>query len=217
MVAQVQQLEEDARESQEYAGTTARVAETERAIAVGEKLLAAAQAYAVGRDVENIRAAKAKDIGCWDTVARSLALDGHVRKLASRGFDTGLVQDAASALLPPAALEIDEAWNIRYGGIATLSRSERLRLGAGFAAALAAAGGQRLICVDEADTLEPCYRKALSGWAKGLCARGVLDNVMIFSTWPTADRPAYPATEGVKMWWAENGDVSPLAAEEVET
>jgi hypothetical protein len=210
MTTQVKQLEEDARESQEYAGTTARAAETERSIAVGEKLLAAAQAYAVGRDVENIWAAKTRAIECWDTVARSLAPDGHVRKLASRGFDTGLIQEAASCLLPPAPLEIDEAWNIRYGGVATLSRSERLRLGAGFAAALATAGGQRLICVDEADTLEPIYRKALSGWAQGLCASGVLDNVFIFSTWPTADRPAIPATDGVKMWWAENGMVEPL-------
>lgn len=205
--ARLKGLEDDLADAMAYPKLAAESARLTAAVELGEKLLQAAQRYSAwqvrAKNEEGIK----HSVAVWDKIAKALGKEGEIRKMTSTGFDLSVVRSAAAALLgPDRTVDVDESWNITCGGLLGpgLSRSERLRLGAGFATAFAIASKLGVAVIDEVDILQAKNRKALTGWLLGQA-----DKVGTFILGSTRDeRPASGSGDPrVKFWWCENGEV----------
>lgn len=200
-------LAHDKKEAESFAGLKAHTAKLDKSVATGGALLEAKTKHAEYERISKNREATGAMIESWDKVAKELGKDGSIRKLASRGFDLTIVQEAANTLLGGQHVEVDEAWNIWLEGkhAELLSPSVRFRLGAAFAAAFAIAGGLKILILDEADVLDENVRRDLSAWVRSLASK--IDLALIFTH--KGNKPqAFPVAEGFRFWWVEAGEVA---------
>jgi len=89
-----------------------------------------------------------------------------------------------------------------------LSKSEQLRVGVAFQAAVAQLAGLRFLAVDEVDVLDQDNRDLLTGSLLDMLDE--FDQIMVFCTVGDV-RPSNPGLPGVKMFWVEDGTVKELA------
>ena len=192
----------------QLAAEEAKVATLKGSIEVGRNLLEAATAFSAVGALDATRAALDKEIAAWDAAAHALGAGGPISELSATGFDLKVVQAGAAAMLGR-EIAVDPEWNIALGGLADwqLSRSTRYRLGLAFAAGLCRAAGSRLLVADEADVLDPRWKKAATGWLLSLVRGGQLDTVVLCATTPAKPEPASAMPPEIRRWWCQDGTV----------
>lgn len=179
-------LEEKLKQAEAFPALEAKVDELGARIDTGRAVLDALRSYEHARERFAGRAALAAKVAAWDAVAKGLGAGGEVRKIAAKGFNLEAVAEHAKALFGrDRALAVDGDWNLTLGGLPAemLSESARWRLGAAFAAVLAAASGLGFLVLDRADLLDPDNRLSLLTWLDGLAAEGSgLDSILVLAT-----------------------------------
>lgn len=155
-------------------------------------------------------AAHADDVAQWDDLASALAPDGLPAEILAQTLGPINERMAQSAVdtnwLCP---EISADMAITGGGrdYRLLSESERWRVDAMVAEAIAYLSGMRLLVLDRFDVLEPSARGVLLGWLDVLADMGELDTALVFGTLKTApDVKNLPPS--VAAHWVVNGSIT---------
>jgi len=185
-----------------YDGVEEEINELTSRIDTGKALIAARGAYDLSLAAQASRGPLERQGKAWDVLAKALGKDGPVRKVASAGFELAPVMASAWELLPARDVTVDGDWEIFVDGIPAhiiLSKSERLRLGAAFAAELAVASGVGLLVIDEADMLEADLRSVFIGWLSEQSER--LETVIAMATTTTPPAPQ----DWLKVWTVADG------------
>lgn len=187
----------------------------ESSMRTGQLLKVARESY--DRQLEAAREAQGKAgeavkrIDAWDRAAKALGKDGNIRRLAASGFSPADVLEHAARLLPGRQVVIGDEWDITVDGCPAirLSRSERWRLGAAFAASLALKSGLRFMVLDEADLLDDENRPVMMGWLEDLAkatdekGNAHYDSIIVIGT---GRRPPEPPADGwLDCWHLEDG------------
>lgn len=146
-------------------------------------------------------------VAAWESIAAALAPGGIQAELlrdAIAPINARLEQSAeVSGWL---IARIDEDMTIRAGrrDYRLLSESERYRVDAMIAEAIASESGIRLLVLDRIDVLDPAGRMDLIDWVDTLADEGQVESVLLFATLkgrPDIDR------ESTESFWIENGVV----------
>jgi len=180
-----------------------KLAALDARIEMGRQVIAAKEAYESSSFALAQRAGIEAECGHWDALAKLLGPDGAVRRAATAGFKLETVQAHAAALLDaPAAVAVSADWTITLNGRVRMSRSEKWRLGAAFAAALAESAGLDFLALDEADILAGECKGRLRRWAELLA--GQFGRTLLLAT---ADEPP-PDNEWMEAWHVVGGVVA---------
>lgn len=152
------------------------------------------------------------DVVAWDALADALGPDGIPAEMLAEALgpmNERLAQSAADTDWPTVVLDADMA--ITAGGRAyrLLSESERWRVDAVLAEAIAHLSGWRLLVLDRFDVLDLAGRSQLLGWLDTLADAGEIDTALVFGT-----LKALPAglPETIGATWIENGVAGQLKA-----
>ena len=182
----------------------------DKRLELGAELLKAKREYDAAVAAHDGRDALKAARDAWDNAQKALGDGGPVRKLASAGFNKAEVQAHVTAVLG-GTVDVDDSWGITYTdeargtrGKAQLSRSERFRLGACFAASLSKAAGLGLLVLDEGDILAGNAKDAFLVWLGSIAPD--FNRILVLATKPT---PPEPSTEDwLGFAWVEDGKVS---------
>jgi hypothetical protein len=153
-------------------------------------------------------AAHHADVVAWDAVAVALGPDGIPADMLGEALgplNTRLMQSATDSDWPLVVVHADMA--ITSGGrdYRLLSESERWRVDAVIAEAIAQLSGARLLVLDRVDVLDADGRGQLLGWLDALATTGEIDTALLFATLRAA--PAkLPNT--ARAHWIESGCVT---------
>ncbi len=153
-------------------------------------------------------AAHHSDVAAWDAIGDALSPDGIPADLlaeAIKPINDRLEQSAADAEWLQVVIGGD--MRITSGGrsYTLLSESEKWRVDAMVAEAIAHLSGARLLVLDRMDVLDPTGRVDLFAWLDVLATNGEIDTALVFGTLKAL--PAeLPAT--VSGHWIENGVVA---------
>jgi DNA repair exonuclease SbcCD ATPase subunit len=152
------------------------------------------------------------DVVAWDALADALGPDGIPGEMLAEALGPMNERMASSAVdtdWPTVVIDADMA--ITAGGrpYRLLSESERWRVDAVLAEAVAQLSGARLLVLDRFDVLDLTGRSQLLGWLDVLAETGEIDTALIFGT-----LKALPANlpETIGAHWIENGVVGQLKA-----
>lgn len=174
--------------------------------------LRTAKAAAEGAEKKTTEAAAHHaDVAAWDAIGDALSPDGIPAQLlaeAIQPINARLEQSAADAEWLQVAIGDD--MRVTSGGrlYPLLSESEKWRVDAMVAEAIAHLSGARLLVLDRMDVLDPTGRADLFAWLDVLATNGEIDTALVFGTLKAL--PAeLPAT--VTGHWIENGVVAQLA------
>lgn len=141
----------------------------------------------------------------WDKAAKGLGPGGPVRAVASSGFNVDDVRNSLDLLMPDHGLEVDSNWVVSLRGRpeSLLSRSERFRIGAAFAASLSASAGVDLLVIDEADLLQGDPKLAFTQWLRIQSER--FKRILVFATRSEAPPPSKDGW--LAFWKVQDGTV----------
>lgn len=178
-----------------------------------EKLRAAkAQTELAGKKTAEAAAHHA-DVEAWTAIAEALSPDGIPAQLlaeALQPINDRLAQSALDAEWLQVVIGADMA--VTGGGrpYALLSESEKWRVDAMVAEAIANLSGERLLVLDRADVLDLKGRADLFAWLDVLADNGEIDSALVFATLKALPNDL-PATVGAH--WIEAGALAqPLKA-----
>ena len=150
------------------------------------------------------------DVAGWALIADALApngIPGEMLAEALTPLNERLTNSAAIAEWPDVVVTAE--MQILAGGrqYSLLSESERWRVDAMLAEAVAHLTGLRLMVLDRFDVLDTEGRADLIAWMDELAACGEIDTALIFGT-----LKSLPAVlpETMSAWWIENGVVAQL-------
>lgn len=150
------------------------------------------------------------DVAAWDAIGDALAPDGIPAEILAEAigpFNARLASTAVDTDWPAVTVASDMA--ITAGGreYRLLSESERWRVDAALAEAVAHLSGARLLVLDRFDVLDLPGRSELLGWLDTLADAGEIDTALVFGT-----LKALPANlpESIGAHWIENGVVAEL-------
>lgn len=155
-------------------------------------------------------AGHAEDVLAWELIAEQLAPSGIPGDLLSEALGPiteRLRQHAADTGWPEVAIAAD--MSITGGGRAyrLLSESERWRVDAMLAEAVAHLSGVRLLVLDRMDVLDLPGRSELLGWLDTLAELGEIDTALVFGTLKA--RPTQLPAH-IEAHWIERGYVAEL-------
>lgn len=147
----------------------------------------------------------AADVAAWDAIADALAPDGIPGEMLAEAlgpFNERLAQSAADTFWPAASIGPDMA--ITSGGrdYRLVSESEKWRVDAMVAEAVAHLSGARLLVLDRFDVLDLPARDDLLAWLDVLADNGEIDSALVFGTLKAIPAELRPSTAG---HWLENG------------
>jgi len=206
----LEQLKVDLAESEQFGDIEAEVETLTARVQTGQRLIDAKAAFDQGLAAQANREHLEALATAWDRLAKALGKDGPVRKVAAQGFSLEPVLASAAELLPGREVTVDDDWEIfvdRIPARMILSESERLRLGAAFAAALARASGRGFLVIDRLDCLEPALRPGFLSWLADQ-AEG-LDTILAMAT--TTTPPA--AQDWLRVWQLQGGRCEEIVTE----
>lgn len=151
------------------------------------------------------------DVVAWDAIGDALSPDGIPADLLSEALkpiNDRLEQSAADADWLQVAIGADMRVTSDGRPYTLLSESEKWRVDAMVAEAIAFLSGTRLLVLDRMDVLDPMGRLDLLAWLDVLATAGEIDTALVFGTLKAlpADLPAT-----VTGHWIENGVVAQLA------
>jgi hypothetical protein len=155
------------------------------------------------------------DVAAWDAIGEALGPDGIPADLLREALgpiNTRLEQSAVDSEWLRVAIDAD--MHITGGGRAyrLLSESERWRVDAMLAEAVASISGARLLVLDRMDVLEPGKaREDLFAWLDILAENGEIDTALVFGTLKSAP-PAGSLPATVTAHWISAGVVAQLEA-----
>lgn len=155
-------------------------------------------------------AAHAADVAAWDGIGDALAPDGIPGEILAEALgpiNERLAQSAADAAWPQAAIAPDMSITGAGREYRLLSESERWRVDAMLAEAVAHLSGARLLVLDRFDVLDPIGRSQLLGWLDVLADTGEIDTALVFGTLKALPT-GLPST--IAAHWVENGVVGQL-------
>lgn len=167
------------------------------------------QAEAADRKTKEA-AAHAEDVAQWDELADALAPDGLPAEILAQTLspiNERLAQSAADTNWPVAVISADMAITGAGRDYHLLSESERWRIDAMVAEAIAYLSGMRLLVLDRFDVLEPAARGVLLGWLDVLADLGELDTALVFGTLKAAP-DANNLPPSVEAHWVSNGSIT---------
>lgn len=145
-----------------------------------------------------------QEIELYDLLAKSLAPDGIPSQLISEALDAvnTLLQEAADYLFARHLCLTPELKIVLEGSpFATLSKSEKFRVGVAFQYALAKLAGAKLMLIDEVDILDFVHQVELSNF---LLARVASEGIQVL-LFETADSPISSNSPEIKIQWLEHG------------
>lgn len=155
-------------------------------------------------------AAHAADVAAWDAIGDGLAPDGIPGEILAEALgpiNERLAQSAADAGWPPAVIAADMSITGGAREYRLLSESEKWRVDAMLAEAIAHLSGTRLLVLDRFDVLDGAGRGQLLGWLDVLADTGEIDTALLFGTLKAAPTNL-PAT--IATHWIENGVVGQI-------
>lgn len=134
-------------------------------------------------------AAHAADVAAWDAVGDALAPDGIPAEILSEALgpiNERLMQSSIDAEWPRVGVDPDMSINVGFGesvrSYALLSESERWRVDAMIAEAIAHLSGVRLLVLDRFDVLDAKGRSDCLAWLDVLATNGEIDTALVFAT-----------------------------------
>lgn len=148
------------------------------------------------------------DVAAWDAIGDALSPDGIPADLlaeAIKPINDRLEQSAADAEWAQVVIADDMRITSAGRPYALLSESEKWRVDAMVAEAIANLSHARLLVLDRFDVLDARGRIDLFAWLEVLAANGEIDSALVFGTLRAlpADLPA-----NVSARWIENGVVA---------
>lgn len=152
----------------------------------------------------------AADVAAWDAIGNALAPDGIPAEILAEALgpiNDRLLQSAEDTGWPRVVLHDDMRITAALRAYGLLSESERWRVDAMIAEAIAHLSGERLLLLDRFDVLDLQGRQQLLGWMHALAETGEIDSALLFGTLEAAPT-GLPSTIGVR--WIENGVVAQL-------
>jgi hypothetical protein len=152
----------------------------------------------------------AEDVATWDAIGDALAPDGIPGEILAEALgpiNDRLAQSAVDAEWPKVVIAPDMSITGAGRDYRLMSESERWRVDAMLAEAVAFLSGTRLLVLDRFDVLDPLGRAQLIGWLDVLADTGELDTALIFGTLKAAPTDL-PAT--MRSHWIEAGAVEQL-------
>lgn len=153
-------------------------------------------------------AAHHADVEAWTAIGDALSPDGIPAQLlaeALKPINDRLVQSAVDADWLPAAISDDMQVTGGDRAYALLSESEKWRVDAMVAEAIAHLSHARMLVLDRADVLDLKGRADLFAWLDVLAATGEIDSALVFATLKALPNDL-PAT--VNAHWIEAGAVA---------
>ena len=196
----------------EAAEASARTLTTQRATLSGKVdaiRQAKAQADAAKKKTTDAAAHHA-DVIAWDAIADALAPDGIPAEILSEALgpiNERLAQSAADAEWPRVGIESDISVTANGRPYTLLSESEKWRVDAMLAEAVAHLSGLKLLVMDRFDVLDLKGREDLLAWLDILASDDEIDTALIFGT-----LKALPAQlpDTIAAHWIESGVVGQL-------
>lgn len=152
----------------------------------------------------------AEDVAAWDQIGDALSPDGIPAEIlaAALGPINGrLAQAAADTGWPVVCISPDMAIQAGERDYRLLSESEKWRVDAVLAEAIASLSGARLLVLDRFDVLDVVGRGQLLDWLDVLADMGEIDTALVFGTLK-AEPNGLP--ESIATHWIENGVVGQL-------
>lgn len=152
----------------------------------------------------------AEDVATWDAIGDALAPDGIPGEILAEALgpiNDRLAQSAVDAEWPKVVIAPDMSITGSGREYRLMSESERWRVDAMLAEAVAFLSGTRLLVLDRFDVLDPLGRAQLIGWLDVLADTGEIDTALIFGTLKAAPTDL-PAT--MRAHWIEAGAVEQL-------
>lgn len=149
------------------------------------------------------------EIEAWNVVVKLLDIDGIRKDINSDGMSALNSRLNRSIGMVGFKFRIDADFEIVLEDdrpFVLLSRSEKWRVGAAIAEAIAFHSGLGFFCLDECDVLVQVDQENFNGWAIGLIAD--YEQVFLFAS--SKDEPKAVAFEGLHIWKVENGVVDLL-------
>jgi energy-coupling factor transporter ATP-binding protein EcfA2 len=170
---------------------------------------AKAQAEAAEKKTSDA-AAHAADVSAWDVIGDALAPDGIPGEILAEALgpiNARLAQAAADTAWMPVVIGADMGLTADGRDYRLLSESEKWRVDAMVAEAVAHLSGTRLLVLDRFDVLDAHGRAELLAWLDVLADTGEIDSAFLFATLKAAPTNL-PAT--IAAHWIENGVVGQL-------
>jgi len=154
-------------------------------------------------------AAHADDVAAWDELGAALAPDGIPAEILAKTLgpiNERLAQSAADTAWLKAEISADMALTGGGRDYRLLSESERWRVDAMVAEAIAHLSGARLLVLDRFDVLDPASRSDLIGWLDVLADMGEIDTALVFGTLKALPASLPPT---VAAHWITGGSLAP--------
>lgn len=152
----------------------------------------------------------AEDVAAWEQIGDALSPDGIPAEIlaAALGPINGrLAQSAADTGWPVVAVSPDMAIQAGERDYRLLSESEKWRVDAVLAEAIANLSGARLLVLDRFDVLDTIGRGQLLDWLDVLADMGELDTALVFGTLK-GEPTGLP--ESISTHWIEKGVVGQM-------
>jgi hypothetical protein len=199
---------------------SAEIAEVEREIAelavridnsraADEAIKEFFRARDAGVAAENAKAGLKAEVEAWDKVAACLSVDGIRQKLNSGGVSLLNGRLEKSFVMVGFGFRVDDDYEpvIADGRpFQLLSTSEKWRVGAAIAEAIAYHSGLRFFCLDECDLLVQASQGRFVSWVLSLSPD--YDQIFIFASAKESPKPT--PIENLYVWHVVDGRVAPV-------
>lgn len=155
-------------------------------------------------------AAHAADVAAWDVIGDALAPDGIPGEILAEALgpmNNRLASSAQDTRWPAVRIASDMAITAGDRDYRLLSESEKWRVDAVIAEAIAHLSGARLLVLDRMDVLDQVGRAELLGWLDVLADTGEIDSAFLFATLKS---PPTNLPETIASHWIENGVLGQL-------
>ncbi|WP_027365092.1 AAA family ATPase [Desulfotruncus alcoholivorax] len=172
------------------------------------------QARQLQQDLEMLE----KELAITERMVKALGPDGIRQSLLGDRL-SGLTSEINKLLAACTEGRYQLTWQVDFTPLITqnghalpfklLSKSEQLRVGIAFQAAIAKMTGLSFLAVDEVDMLDQDNRDLLTGSLLEILDQ--LDQILLFCTVGDVI-PQNPGLPGLKMFWVENGVVSEISS-----
>lgn len=150
------------------------------------------------------------DVAAWDAIGDALAPDGIPGEILAEAMgpvNERLASSAVDTDWPRVVIDADMAITADGRAYRLLSESERWRVDAMLAEAVASLSGARLLVLDRVDVLDLQGRSELLSWLDTLASAGELYTALLFAT---LKAPPTKLPSSIAVHWIENGVVGQL-------